>query len=299
MHPSFSYKRPLGLLALALSAVTLSAHQAEAAKVTTIKGKSVMIEMDADELQQGEKYFVFVDGKKKAVVQIAKTKGTKAIGKVLKGNPVEGGSVGKDSGSASASSGGGKRKKSSGSMSADSGDSGGDASVPGLFIGVLGGMGMDSQTVKDASNGNQVSMSGSGFSVKAYADMPIAGGFGVIGRAGIEQMNLAGSLNGNNYETKIMYATADAMARYSFTDGGFVPFVAGGAALHFPLSKSSNILDVPRISSTSIFIFAGGAHYHLSDTMIITAMAEYDMFLPSNDVTTSIIAVRAGAAFKF
>jgi hypothetical protein len=67
--------------------------------------------------------------------------------------------------------------------------------------------------------------------------------------------------------------------------------------LHYPLSKSSGVLDVQRISATTIFFLGGGFNYSLGDSMYIHATAEYGLFPPSNDVKTSLIALRAGVGW--
>jgi outer membrane protein W len=141
-------------------------------------------------------------------------------------------------------------------------------------------------------------MTGSSISVKGFADLPISGDFGLLGRVGIENFGVAGtSPNLGSVETKIMYLSADLLLRYHLMEGSFKPFPLLGMGLHYPLSKTSGVLDVQRISATTIFFLGGGFNYTLSDSMYLHATAEYGLFPPSNDVKTSLIAIRAGLGF--
>ncbi len=159
--------------------------------------------------------------------------------------------------------------------------------------------GYDMTTQEVTSGGVSVSMTGSGFSLKGFGDLPISGPLGMVGRLGLMQFNVTGSNSGTAYKTEILYATADLLLRYNFGEDGFVPFALAGLGLHFPLSKTSNVLDPQRISATTVFFAGGGFHYTLSETSYFTLTAEYGMFPPSNDVKTSMIAARAGMGFKF
>ena len=140
-----------------------------------------------------------------------------------------------------------------------------------------------------------VAMSGTGYSAKGFIDMPVSSRIGTLIRAGIEQVNLSGG----NYTTSLTYATADGLIRYSFSDEGFTPFVAGGLGIHFPVTKTSTILDVPSISSTTIFFFGGGFTYPIRDDLILMTIAEYAYFPPSGSVATNFMTVRAGAGWRF
>src|SRR5437764_502033 len=67
-----------------LTMLTL-AVEVHAARVSKVSGKSVLIEMEDLEMQEGEKYYVVIDGKKKGVVQINKVSKGRARGKVTNG----------------------------------------------------------------------------------------------------------------------------------------------------------------------------------------------------------------------
>lgn len=294
MQLRFSPLRSLGL-SLVIASLTFAASSSEAARVTKVGGRKVLIDGSDSEvaLSQGGRYVVIVDGKRKAIIEITQVKGNKAIGRVLKGRAAVNGTLQPLSGAKTASS--GSQRSRSGGGGTPFGD---------LTFGAVAGYAMDSQSVtvtsNDGSTSETIAMSGSGFSLKGFGDMPVSGPIGVIGRVGIEQFNVSGSSTSlGSRKTSIMYATVDLMLRYNFMEGDIVPFGAIGLGIHFPLSKTSDVLNTQQVSSTSVFFFTGGLNYKLSETMYLTAMGEYGFFPPSNEVKTSMIAGRAGVGFRF
>jgi hypothetical protein len=270
----------------------LGSLTAEAATITKVSGEQVLIDLQGDSsYAEGGRYLVMVGDKKRAVVEISKVKGNRAIGKVLKGTAQAEGTLAPLPGSSSA----GTPSRSARSSSRRS-----RRGASGLTYGGLIGYGSTSQSVAVTKGGinETVSMTGSSFSLKGFGDLPISGEFGLIGRVGIENFGVAGtSPNLGSVETKIMYLSADLLLRYHLMNGNFKPFPLLGMGLHYPLSKTSGVLDVQRISATTIFFLGGGFNYTLSEKMYIHATAEYGLFPPSNDVKTSLIAVRAGVGF--
>ncbi len=278
---------------------------AKAATLTKVKGDRVLIDLqgEASQYTEGGRYLVMIDGKKKAVVEVSKIKGQKALGKVLKGTALENGTLAPLPGAGASSS-----KQASKAPSASVRSSrissrrhrrGGSFTT--ISYGVMAGYGLTAQDVTATKNGitETISMTGNSLSFKGFADLPISGGFGAIARAGFENFGVKGaSPNLGNVETNILYLDADLMARYQFLEGAFHPFPMVGIGLHYPLSKSSGVLDVQHISATTIFFIGGGFNYSLSDSFYIHAVAEYGLFPPSNDVKTSLIALRAGVGWS-
>jgi opacity protein-like surface antigen len=162
---------------------------------------------------------------------------------------------------------------------------------------VMAGYAMDNQNVTGTTT---ASMTGSGYSIKAFGDLPISGSLGVIARTGLEQVNFTGTTGTINRQTAILYYTGDLLLRYSFSDRGFMPYIGGGLGLHYPISKSSDILNPDRIATTFVFFIPSvGFNMQMSNSMILTAVAEYAMFPPSSEVSTYFYTVRAGVGWKF
>ena len=267
----------------------------EAAFVEKVRGKQVLINNEDTDIQVGERYYLVVDGKRRAIVKISKVRGGKSIGVVTKGRAVPDASVEPvrrvrpafdDDGEEEQQPARRRRARRS-PRDPDI------VAVPTTIIGGLVGFAMDSQTV--TTNSRSVSMSGSGYSVKAFGDIPLSCRLGFIARGGIEQLELSGE----NEKTSIMYLTVDALLRYAFSEGTFVPFAAGGLGIHYPMSKNSTILDESKIAMTSVFFADVGLNYKMSEDLYLTAHVEYGYFPPSSTVNTNFIAIRAGAGWRF
>jgi hypothetical protein len=267
---------------------------ASAATVERVKGSAAIISYGEDETppEKGDKVFATENGKRKAIMEVVQIKNGKAKVKITKGKAKEGMEVvsakakgNSDSDAANEESGGdSKRPRSAGAATL----------FKDMTVGFLGGYAMDSQSVTITGSAAQA-MTGSGFSVRGFADIPVAGSLALLTRVGAEQFNV----KKEDSKSEILYAVVDLMLKYSFASTGFVPFAMGGIGLHFPISKASNILDVNRISSTTVFYAGGGFNFVMGSSSYMQLTAEYGMFPPSNDVTTSLIAIRGGVGFRF
>ncbi len=272
--------------------IVLFAAKGEAAYVERVKGKQVVINNEDTDVKVGEKYFVVINGKRRAVVQITRVRGKKSVGVITKGKAAPDASLEpvRKSRSSVADDESVRKPRKRRTRSAYDSDI---VAISPTIIGGLIGYAMDSQTV--TVNNRSVPMSGSGFSAKAFTDMPLSGRLGFIARGGIEQLELSG----DGERTSIMYLTADALLRYAFSEGTFVPFAAGGLGIHYPLSKSSTILDETKIAMTSVFFASVGMNYKWMDGMYATAHVEYSLFPPSSSVNTNVISLRGGFGWQF
>lgn len=273
----------------------------EAGTVERVKGSQAIVSFGEDEgeVAVGAKLFATEGGKRKAILEVLQFKNGKAKVKVTKGKAKAGMEV---ANSGSGGSGGGSKKSEGEDMAEDTStkkrrsprNAGAATIFKDMTIGVLGGYAMDSQSVK-VTNAAEQAMTGSGFSVRGFADIPVAGDLALLARVGAESFNV----KKDDFASEILYAVVDLMLKYSFAPTGFAPFVMGGLGLHFPVSKASNILDVNRVSSTTVFYGGAGFNFVMSGSTYLQLTAEYGMFPPSNDVSTSLIAVRGGLGFRF
>lgn len=285
------------LVATALMMTICLGQQASAATIEKVKGSAAIVSYGEDEEQpaKGDKVFATENGKRKALMEVVQIKNGKAKVKITKGKAKEGMEVvggkakaaaGEDDPDAAAEESGGKKKRPR--------SAGAATLFKDMTVGILGGYAMDSQSVTITGSAAQA-MTGSGFSVRGFADIPVAGSLALLTRVGAEQFNVMK----DDFKSEILYAVVDLMLKYSFASTGFVPFAMGGLGLHFPISKTSNILDVNRVSSTTVFYAGGGFNFVMGSSTYMQLTAEYGMFPPSNDVTTSLIAVRGGLGFRF
>lgn len=318
MSPQMIFtQRSFFILAPLIGAYLLSSwvQPARAATIDRAKGRSAIVVYDDGEAvpSVGDKLFALENGKKKAILEVKEVKGKKAKVSVRKGQALPGMEVqsapprlqsestpapsdpGQSAKAADSSSTKKRRKKSPVSSSRQEG-LGAKVMFSEINAGATASYAMNSQVVA-LPTGNQ-NMSGSGFGFRAFADIPVVEWLSVLGRGGFEQFNVqGGSVLGSAGKTEIMYAIADLLGKIQFDYGDFRPFLLGGLGLHFPISKSSNVLSVNAISATTVFIGGAGFNYAVSDDMYLQMSAEYGMFPPSNEVTTSSIAIRAGLGF--
>ncbi len=296
--------------------MTLHLAPLSAATIEKVKGNSAIVGLEEGDATPapGDKLYALEDGKKKAILEVKQVKGKKIKVSVRKGTALAGMEVTaapkkKDKPNADAASAteGDKKdgtenstnedkpsRKANRGSSKNTFKNGGIATLyKDMTIGATFAYAMDSQSV--TISGVTQALSGSGFGFKAFADIPIAGDLGLLARGGAEQFNVQKDLA----KTEILYAVLDLLLKYQFGAGGFRPFVMGGLGLHFPLPKSSNNLSINAISSTTVFYGGAGMNFAIGGSSYLQASVEYGMFPPSNDVTTSFIAARAGMGFRF
>ncbi len=267
---------------------------ATAATITQVKGEQALIDLQGEGSQYpvGSRHLVMVDGKRRAVVEIAKVKGDKAIAKVLKGTASAGGSLAALPGAGSSSSSGrsksanrSKRSRSQKSL------------YDGLTFGANATYGIAGQNV--TKNAVSTPMNGSALGVKAFGDYPITNDLGLIGRVGFENFSVSGNSSVQGpVKTSLLFLNADLLLRYYFLDGAFRVFPLVGLGLTYPLSKSSDVLDLTLLTAQTVFFGGGGFNYAFSDSMYATVSVEYVYFPPGPTVTTSLIDIRAGVGFQ-
>lgn len=275
-----------------------------AARVMQVKGKQVLIDLEGDSASVGDKYFVMISDKKRGLLTITKTGKTRAVATLNKGKAEPQATLQ----FAKAAAGG---AASEGGDQAEAAPRKSRAKKSGMTFGVLGGYSMDSQTAKLVDRSVtpntflDVAMSGTGFSLLGFADIPYSGSLGFIGRGGVETFNVKGTASkalcsgpSANCLTEITYLTLDALLRYNFGSGSFVPFAAAGLGIYYPLSKATTALS-PDIAMSTVLLADLGFNYYLSPTTYIPMMVEYGLFPPGPDVSTSIIAVRVGLGMAF
>ena len=300
MHRSITTSIALGLLAF----TQLLSSEAYASAVEKVSKSQAIVVFDQGETPApGDKFFALDNGKRRAVLEVVQFKNGKAKVKILKGKPAAGMDV--------AAAGKGKAQKQASAEDTEAADAAAvdgpksrkkkrmrDAGAATLFkdttIGIIAGYSMDSQQVSPTGQTAR-SMTGSGMSAKGFLDVPVTGSLNLYARFGAEQFNVTADAA----KTEILYGVADLLLKYAFSEGTFVPFAMAGLGIHFPLSKTSDVLNPNNISPTTVFYGGGGFNYAMGGSTYIQATAEYGMFTPSNEVSTSLIAVRGGLGFRF
>lgn len=288
----------LQLAVFSLILILVSPLKADVIRAT--KNNKVLILMETDgSLSVGDKVFaVDENGKKKALITIEKVKGAKAFGTIQKGRAAKDMTI--QAARARAKTAAESRKERL--QRAPTND------LP-FSWGVLGGLGLDSMSVKlTDANGREletISMSGTGFSVKALVDYNFSSAFGVRLIAGMEQFSTTGTAKGaycdgsEKCKTNISYITLDALMRYAFVDSETKVWLGGGVGFWMPGSKSTNTLDANSIGTTSAVYGALGVDFSLGEDSFIPAQVDYALLPSSNEVAANAIAFRVGMAWRF
>lgn len=288
---------PLTLLSLFF---LITASPAFSAQVAKVKGRSLLIDTQGDDVRPGEIYFVIdLNGSKKAIIKIMKVKGQKALAKLGKGRPQAGMALQKRGASAP------RTARSSSQGSSSSSYSG--TLAPAYWGGLLG-IGMDSMTA-DVIDSNNIkrgtaSTSGMSFSLMGLYDHRLFDKVWFRGIAGMETFKSSGgsqcgASQNQSCDVNITYLSANAIGRYLFSEDQVRSWIGGGVALMFPAAKDSNLLEDSSITSTYALIFTGGVDWQLSPNMYVPISIEYAMLPKSETVEASWIQLRLGMAVPF
>lgn len=263
----------LQLVSIAIS-LTLFTPQSYAQIVKTVKGASVIV--DDYSGATGEQFYLLdQNNKRRAIIEISRVKGTRALGKVLKGRAAVGFTLTPRTGTSA-------RSRSRGTK--------GNSRIGGLL-----GYSLDSQTVP-RTGASTLDMNGSGLSFKGLYDYNgIIPDVGVRFLGGIEQFKVYSG----SFETEITYLTLDALGRYFISQDSFAFWLGGGLGLAIPMSKSSDALDSESIATATLLYLALGADIEVNKEFSIPVQLDYAFFLPATDVKTSALGIRAGVSFKF
>lgn len=292
--------RPLVLsLLLALALVVLSTPSAWAAKVSKVKGKKVLIDLEGEPAKKGQVYYVVDEqGRKKGVLKIMSVKGEKAIAKMGKGKAKKGmGLLAKEGGGE-----GGDKEKGD---KPEGKESSGSASSSEMAAGLMLGMSMDSMEVDlDVTPAQKASLAGSGMSYKALFDYALFEKIWFRGFLGIENFAAEGDKASSACENKvcavtIQYLTLDFWGRYLFSLGTFRPWLGAGFSLWFPMSQDTTALEEDSITNTSVMAVGGGFDWFINPSFYIPFQVEYGMLPASEQVSATVIAIRAGLGMTF
>jgi hypothetical protein len=258
---------------------SFSAH---AATVTTVKGKGVVISLDGETVEKGQKVELFdSNGKKRGVIQINKLNksGTKAAGKLIVGKAQKGWTTDANS-DATASS----------SSSYDSNKK--------LRYGGIIGFSMDDMTVSLAANGD-VDLSGTGYGVKGAFDFSLSEKFQLRGRGGVEFFSASGDSAGvsalecTNCEVDITYVTLEGMGQFYLSKSKYSFWIGGGGALAHPASGSSNAIDTDSLSTTSAIQVGGGFDIKTTSGYVPIEIL-YSLLPESDSVSATYLTISAG-----
>lgn len=300
---SFHKSTLLFLLCLSLSSTAWSAV------VTTVKGPRVLIDLEGDMAETGEEFFLIDPNstKRTAIIRITQVKGGKALAQITKGRAVPGFTLQAKGVSARP-------------MSADVEGARADAGagLGGRYLttlkesyGLTGAIHMNSMQAevssRDALNNitrSSASMSGMGFGLGGFYDVPFTSSLAGRVFAGIEQFNASGDIAVNacagstSCDAKINYLSIYALGKWYFLSGQYRSWLGAGGGFMLALSKSSTALNESQISTNQVMTAALGLDVQLNRQSYIPVSLEYNMYPDSSTVKASVIVIKAGWAWN-
>lgn len=268
-------------LALTLFLVSFQAH---AAKITVVKNNKVLIDLEGDIINVGDRFFAInEDGKRKALLTIKQAKGNKALAVIEKGKASEGFVLE----AYTEHSGGGRHSKDNAAW------------------GFSGGYSMNNMTVKPAST--SVSMKGTSFNLLGFYQMTLDKNISVKVLGGYQTLVANGTAdsaicNGSSdCSVNLTYLGFDALVRYSFYKKKNLDIWAGaGLGFLFAVSKSSNILDTSKVTSNQALLASFGVDYPLNKKgHFIPVQFDYALFPNNSTSSASQMILSVGYGWPF
>lgn len=282
-------------IALAVFIALLFTQPAFAAKIKTVKGKKVIVDLENDTFKSGDILKIEnAAGKTVGLTKLVKIKGQMAEG-LLKGKAQAGYTAKLRPPKAA------KPK----TVAANAYAANFTGNKRPMHLGIIAGASSTNADVQLPNGNPEVALSGTGFSLKGLMDYSLFPWLGFRGLAGLEQFAIGGANNtgtggcGGECTAEINYLTFDFWARYLVAEQAPRLWFGAGFSLMFPISKDSTALDEESITNTSLISVGAGYDFKMSETTHMPIQLEYNMYPSSEDVTASSIAARIGYSFSF
>ena len=282
------YKKYLVFILFAFSCVFIHTPL-HAASIKSVKGNKVLIDLETSKLKVGDVLSVVgSQGKVTGAVKISAIKGKNAEanlkGKAAKGNKLRPRT---------------QRAQATGSRTSKAKTAATPArpTNPSRIGGMIGYNSISSDVVIKETGQPDVNLTleGSGISLKGFYDYNLFSMLWFRGLAGLEQFNIGGqeaAQCGGECLAEINYLTADLWGRFVF---GSV-WLGGGFSLLLPISKESTAFNEDSISTTSLISAGGGLDLSMGNS-ILPIQVEYNIYPSTERVKATSITVRVGYGF--
>lgn len=290
---------------------SLFLSQAFSAQVTQVKNNKVMIDLQQEEAEAGQEFYLLnSDSKKVGLVQISIVKNGKAIGVILKGKSAGDETLELKPGST------GSSEKISEDVNTEAEAANSNATSKTYryntkkFSVLLGSI-SNSMTAKEADGSGRiedVQLKGTSLGLSAALDMPVASWFTLRGTAGYEPFKSTGTAtilgcdnaSSTDCTADMNYISFGAYARFELYRVKALMLWGGvGGTMKFPLSKSSTALKNEDIKLTATYALTAGADYFITNKMYLPFSIEMQTYMPSDTVKASSLAIRAGIGFAY
>jgi len=308
-----------------LLAQVLTGSWALAAEISQIKGNKALLNIQAEEIQEGTDFYaVDSNGKKKAILHVTKVRGTKAIADILKGTAEPGQSLRPRPQQASSAAPGNAPTARSEPTPTKSSDNDPDRNARprgfwgtllhrGTAVGIMGGIAQDTMSLTGAATVNNVpytdslSLKGNSYNLMGFYDMDMTPSWTIDLKGGVETFTANGSTsqtpvcsNSTGCSVSFTYLSGEANLRYNYLKAKTKAWVGLGGAFMLAVAKSSSVSNLNTNSATNqMILFGTGADFSLGHGSFIPVSFEYGMFPGSSTVTASTMVLRAGYGWRF
>lgn len=276
-----------------ISAISFSSF---AASIKTVKGTQVLITLEGSSFSDGQQIIAKdSEGKNRAILKIKKVGKSQALAELVKGKAEPGYSIVDRTPAAV--------NQNTNEMS----DEKISEILRGSKWGILGSYVSSSMNARYSLNSvnKTANMSGAGFGVLAYYDMPFSESIELRGMGGLEQFSTkqtrtemdCDSGNSDICLVSINYLSMYGLAKYKFSRSGKTHiWGAGGFGYLMAMSKASTVLDTASISSNQVLTLSLGADIGLKKGILPVSL-DYSIFPASSTVTATMMSIRGGWAW--
>ncbi len=295
--------------------ILIFSHSAFAVKILSIKKDKVLLDLESDNVNIGDKIGLRdLQKKPKGILQITKIQNGKAIASVK-------GEVQKDFSLEILS------KKNSPSSSSDQIT---DVTVSDHkntkidksslkkentkksrktalsdYYGFTAGYSLNSMTVKPSSS-SSIKLSGSSFNLSGFYQRSLTTDLGVRIFGSYQTLKASGNSqaptcsSGYNCSVDISYLGIESLVQYTFWKQSKYDIWAGaGLGLLFAISKNSNIIDTSKITTNQAILVSTGLNYKLNSRTFIPLQLDYALYPDNQTTSANQIILRAGYGLSF
>lgn len=297
--------------------ILIFSHSAFAVKIISIKKDKVLLDLESDTVNVGDKIGLRDNQKKpKGILQITKIQNGKAIASVK-------GEVQKDFVLEILNS-----KKSL--PTASSSDQNTDVKTSDLknsktdksslkkqdtkpsrkkslsdYYGFTAGYSLNSMTVKPSSS-SSIKLSGSSFNLSGFYQRSLTTDLGVRIFGSYQTLKASGNSqaptcsSGYACSIDISYLGIESLVQYTFWKQSNYDIWAGaGLGLLFAISKNSNIIDTSKITTNQAILASTGLNYKLNSRTFIPLQLDYALYPDNQTTAANQIILRVGYGLSF
>lgn len=160
------------------------------------------------------------------------------------------------------------------------------------------------------TSSSSISMTGRSYGTVLKYDRPFFKNFGLQIGAGLNQIKGEGQINSigvcSNSVCQVEILNLDlsglvmmSLNHFSVSTSEVSTWLGAGLALTYPITKTSNIIDVNTIGLSQKIILDAGLNWNLSSNQFIPFRIEYSFAVNKTTVSMSQLAVQIGYGFEF